>query len=115
MCVSPPVLSLTLLSVFSVFHVPKSLSNSVSSNVPASTFGCHTWFALRSQIRVSALPAACGWPWASVWGSSLGRLGVHSFSAVQTHLRLTKKVKLEGEWKSFHFYISVWMSVCGSH
>lgn len=112
-CLSSCQVSLT--SVFSVFHVCKSLSYRVSSNVPASTFGCHTWFVLRSQLRVSTLPAASGWPWASVWGSSVGRLGAHSFSDVQTHLRLTKKVKLEGEWKSFHFYISVWMSVYGNH
>lgn len=48
-------------------HVPESLSSRMSAHDPVSTLGCPAHFALRSRLRVPALPAANGWLWASVW------------------------------------------------
>ena len=93
MHVSSSVSSLSFLSVFSGFHVPKSLSSRVSSHVPSSTFCCHTWFALRSQLRVGSqslpyqLPVSGSGPesWVPLW------------------VGLSQKVKLESQWLSWKF------------
>lgn len=56
---------LHLLSVFSGFHMPKSLFGKTSSHIPASwqprTVGS------QAPTQIPALPAANGWLWASVW------------------------------------------------
>ena len=87
---------LSLLSVFSEFHMPELLSGKMASHIPVSTLGCPARLALRFGRESLPRQLPMGGSEPPSGSSSVGRLAVHSCSAIQTLPRLAPQVKLGG-------------------
>ena len=72
----------------------ESLSGKMASHIPVSTLGCPARLALRLGRESLPRQLPMGGSEPPSGSSSVGRLAVHSCSAIQTLPRLAPKVKL---------------------